>query len=137
MLCSNNYFSLKPTNKQWLFSTIVCCGDGICLDLNGVWLELEEQEEPHVRQELQRPHVLQELQEPQVLWVLSEELEEPQVEEALVKMLRLFVLKPAYPMESEVDGSERRTAVTMSELQVQRESPFSPFWHSLLLLIPC
>lgn len=90
-----------------------------------------------MRQELQRPHMLQELQEPQVLQVLSEEMEEPQVEEELEKMLRLFVLKPAYPMESEVDGSERRTAAKMSELQVQRESPFSPFWHSLLLLIPC
>lgn len=75
-------------------------------DLVGVWLKLEEQ------------HVMQELQELQ----------------ELVKRMKLFVLKLAYPVDSEVDGSERRTDARMSEHQMQHESPF---WHSLLLLIPC
>ncbi len=85
----------------------------MCLsDLVGAWLELEE------------PQELGELKEPQ-------ELQEPWV------LVKPFVLKLAYPVDFEVDGSEGRTAVRISERQVQQESPFSPFWHSLLLLIPC
>lgn len=59
-------------------------------DLVGVWLKLEEQ------------RGLRELQEPQVL----------------VKRMKLFVLKLASPVDSEVDGSERRTAARVSEHQV-------------------
>lgn len=62
---------------------------------------------------------------------LGPQLEELElVEVLLVKLMKPFVLKLAYLKDSEVDGSERRTAAH----QVQRESPF---WHSLLLLIPC
>lgn len=126
--------------------------------LDGVWPELKELEkpgEPEEPEELQRLQELQELQEPLVLQELGEpedphvlqvqekpqELEEPeelQVAEVLARLTEPFVLKLAYPVDSEVDGSEwRRTAARISEHQVQRGSPFSPFWHSLLLLIPC
>lgn len=79
-------------------------------DLFGAWLGLEL--------ELEKP----------------EELEEPLV---LVRWMTLFVLKLACLVDSEVDGSERRTAARISVRQARRESPFSPFWHFLLLLIPC
>lgn len=58
------------------------------------------------------------LQELQVLQVLQEP-EEPQVVKALVKLTKLFVLKLAYPVDSEVGGSERRTAARISDRQVQ------------------
>lgn len=67
-------------------------------------------------------------------------LQETQVRRAvavLVKPMYPFVLKLAYPVDSEVDGSEQGTAERISERQVQHGSPFSPFWHSLLPLIPC
>lgn len=60
-----------------------------------------------------------------------------ELQEVLVKLMKQFVLKLAYLVDSEVDGSARRTAVRISECQMQRESPFSPVWQSLLLLIPC
>lgn len=55
----------------------------------------------------------------------------------LVKPMKRFVLKLACPVNSEVDGFEWMTAVKVFARLVQRESPFSPFWHSLLPLIPC
>lgn len=77
-------------------------------------------EETQVLEEPQEPEVLQELQE------------------VLVKQtMKQFVLKLAYSVDSEVDGSERGTAVRISERQLRQESPSSPFWHFLLLLIPC
>lgn len=74
------------------------------------------------------PEVPQGLEESEVL---------RELQEVLVKPMKRFVLKLAYPADSEVDGSARRTVARISERRVQRESPFSPFWHSLLLLIPC
>ncbi len=64
-------------------------------------------------------------------------LQEPQVVKALVRLTELFVLKLAYPLDSEVGGSERRTAAKTSDRHLQHQSPFSPFWHSLLPVIPC
>lgn len=87
------------------------------MSLVGVWLELEEPEEPW-----EEPEELQELRE------VPGEPEELQV------LVKLFVLELAYPADSEVDGSERRTAARISERRGQQESPI---WHSLLLLIPC
>lgn len=65
------------------------------------------------------------------------ELEELQLAEVLVKWMTQFVLKLACLVDSEVDGSGKRTAVWISVHQAQCESPLSPFWHFLLLLIPC
>lgn len=78
-----------------------------CLDLDEVWLEVKEQRA------------------------------RPEPPEPLVKMTRPFVLKLAYPVDSEVDGSEPRAAARMPRPLVQHSSSFSPFWHSLLPLIPC
>lgn len=102
------------------------------------WLELEELDELEEPQELQKLEEQQKVEEPQAL----EEMEEPEVsqelQEVLVKQtMKRFVLKLAYSVDSEVDGSERRTAARISERQVQQESPSSPFWHFLLLVIPC
>lgn len=55
----------------------------------------------------------------------------------LVKQMKRCVLKLACLVDSEVDGSERMTAARISAHRVQRDYPFSPIWHSLLLLIPC
>lgn len=55
------------------------------------------------------------LQELQVL----QEPAEPKVVKALVKLTKLFVLKLAYPVDSEVGGSERRTAARISDRQEQ------------------
>lgn len=54
-----------------------------------------------------------------------------------MRLMRVFVLELAYLVDSEVDGSERRTAARMTQGQMQHWSSFSPFWHFLLLLIPC
>lgn len=54
-----------------------------------------------------------------------------------MKLTMPFLLKLEYLVDSEVDGSEGRPAVRTSVCQMQLESPFSPFWRSLLLLIPC
>lgn len=102
------------------------------------WLELEELDEPEEPQELQKLEEQQRVEETQVL----EEPQEPEVlqelQEVLVKQtMKQFVLKLAYSVDSEVDGSERGTAVRISERQLRQESPSSPFWHFLLLLIPC
>lgn len=40
------------------------------------------------------------------------------LQEPLVKQMRPFVQKLAYPVDSEVDGSERGTAARMSQRQV-------------------
>lgn len=40
-------------------------------------------------------------------------------EEVLVKLMKQFVLELAYPVDSEVDGSERMTAARISAHQVQ------------------
>lgn len=105
ILCPNPLITFLCNPKTMsVFLLQVSFVTGICLDLDEVWLELEEQ------------HVLQ---------------------EPLVKLMRPFVLKLAYPLDSEVDGSERRTAARMSRRRVQHSSSFSPFWHSLLPVIPC
>lgn len=76
----------------------------------------------------------QEQEKPKELPVLQE-LEVAVVEQqVLVKLMMQFVLKMAYLVDSEVGGSERVTAVRISAGRVQHETPF---WHSLLPLIPC
>lgn len=80
---------------------------------------------------------LDKLEEPQKP-VDPEDPREPEVlREVLVKPMKRFVLTPEHPVDSEVDGSERRAAARVSERPVQHKSPFSPFWHSVLLSIPC
>jgi len=65
-------------------------------------------------------------------WLELEELKELQaLWELLVKQSALML---AYLVDSEVDGSEQVTAEKISAHQTQ---PESPFWHFLLLLIPC
>lgn len=54
-----------------------------------------------------------------------------------MRLMRVFVLERAYLVDSEVDGSEQRTVARMTHGQMQHWSSFSPFWHFLLLLIPC
>lgn len=52
-----------------------------------------------------------------------------EMQRVLVWLMELFVLKLAFPVCSEVDGSEWRIAVRVSERQVQHECPISSIWR--------
>lgn len=70
-------------------------------DLVGAWLELQEPQKP------EDPEEPPELEEMELSW-------EPQ--EVLVRLTKRFVLKRAYPVDSEVDGW--RTAAKISRHRV-------------------